>query len=416
MILRVTPTRRTSVTPRRLTWSAQSKASSGALKKEDRSSLAPIFDTANMVSKKKKRRRRRCKYPHADRTESEAVDQSEAKEVEIKQEVKQANRSAISAAFNGEQSDAKRVRVKREAMQENVAGDHTAINMNQSDVDKISVKKVKQEERSAIRTACKVEPSEGERVKVKQEGQNLHFWSPIHFITRPQPKVTPEVKYEVKQEDQTAPSPEHSTEQFKAEEWKVKKEVKQELRASTLAGSKPDRSEAEMPKVKREIKLEKQAAVPAASHIKDSTRGEFRLKQDFKIEAKLDKSETRRYLGLVSSNANQGVKVKAETEEGEEKAEHDVFARERASKAFHERVVTEVVGPEFVTVGPIMHSHPGSALARNSQDNRRDEAARYKWNVRCNEDNHLDIKVDWSDDDEDFKMKYEPMDEDFSYF
>lgn len=89
MISPATPTRRTSVTPRRLNRSAQSKASSRGSKKEDRSSLAPIFDPANMVSKKKKRRRRRCKKHRADRVESEAGDQSGAEEVEVKQEVKQ---------------------------------------------------------------------------------------------------------------------------------------------------------------------------------------------------------------------------------------------------------------------------------------------------------------------------------------
>lgn len=134
------------------------------------------------------------------------------------------------------------------------------------------------------------------------------------------------------------------------------------------------------------------------------------------------KPETRRYLEPVSSNANKEVKVKAKTDDGEEKAHHDVFAREHLLKAFHERVVTEIVRPEFVIFGSTMRSPFGSAPVCNGRDNHphgdthRSGSVDHKWNARHNEEHHMQIKVDWSDDDEDFKMKYEPLDDEFPYF
>ncbi len=430
-----TPTRRTSVTPRRLNRSAQSKASSRGSKKEDRSSLAPIFDPANMVSRKKKCRRRRCKKHRADRAESEAGDQSEAEEVEVKQEVKQNIKQEASsttfAAFNGGPSGANKVDVKREAMKENLAASHAEVNMDQFKAADGKVRqKLKQDDNSANSAPFSGEKSEVEAFKVKQEAQDFCFGRPTCDNTRLKPRVTQEVKPKVKQEpkqeakkvDQAATCPGYRPEQSEAGELKVEQEVKQEFQASIPAEFINDRSETKKPKVKREVELENQASIPPKPEITHSEAGYFNVEHDVKKVVGLEKSEVRRYMAPASSNTTQGIKVKAETDEGGEKAQHDVFTRGRASKAFHEHVVTEVMGPKFGAIGSAMPSHPGSAPSRNGRDDQhngdahRSDGAHQKWNACHNEDDHMDVKLDWSDDDEDFKMKYEPLDEEFPYF
>ena len=414
MISPATPTRRTSVTPRRLNRSAQSKASSRGSKKEDRSSLAPIFDPANMVSKKKKRRRRRCKKHRADRVESEAGDQSGAEEVEVKQEVKQNVKQEASsptfAAFNGGPSGANKVDVKREAMKENLAASHAEVNMDQFKAADGKVRqKLKQDDNSAYSAPFSGEKSEVEAFKVKQEAQDFCFGRPTCDNTRLKPRVTQEVKPKVKQEpkqeakkvDQAATCPGYRPEQSEAGELKVEQEVKQEFQASIPAEFINDRSEAKKPKVKREVELENQASILPKTETNHSEVGYFNVEHDV---------------------TTQGIKVKAKTDEGGEKAQHDVFTRGRTSKAFHEHVVTEVIGPKFGAIGSAMPSHPGSAPSRNGRDDQhigdahRSEGAHQKWNACHNEDDHMDVKLDWSYDNEDFKMKYEPLDEEFPYF
>lgn len=224
-----TPVHRASVTPGRLTWSAQSKASSRGSKKEDRSSLAPIFDAANMVSKKKKRRRRKYKHQRVDRTESEVIDRSGAEEVEVKQEVKkenlatshakfnndqikteelgvkhevkQENRPMILAALKDEKSGAQEVDVKREAPEENLATHHAELDMNLSEAETANVKQeVKHEDSFAESTAFNGETSETGEIRVKQEAQKLCFAPPVCSNTRLKPRATQGEKKEIKQE------------------------------------------------------------------------------------------------------------------------------------------------------------------------------------------------------------------------
>lgn len=373
-----TPIRTTSVTPRRLNWSAQSKASSRGSKKEDRSSLAPIFDPANMVSKKKKRRHRKCKKHRAARAESEAGDHSEAEEVEVKQEVKQDDSSTAFAAFDGGPSGANKVDVKREARKENLATSHAEVNMDQFKAEDTKIRqKLKQDDSSANSASFSGQRFEPKVFRMKQEAQDSSLGRPVCDNTRLKPRVTKEVKLRVKQEpkqeakdiDQVATCPGYSAEQSEVGD---KQEAKQEFQASIPAGSINNRSETEKPKVKREAELEKhQASILPKPETNHSEAGYLNVEHDVKKQVGLEKSEIRRYMAPASANMIQGIKVKAETDDGEEKVEQGVFAR-------------------------------GFAY--------RSEGADQKWN----ENDHMDIKLDWSDDDEDFEMKYAPLDEVFS--